>query len=96
VVLGGTVALCVAGVCLVVVLGLLPPAAGCLLEFFVVALYAVALGVSGQGLARLRLPRRWITWLQSAVTEEEAELGSAIRPVPYWAMAALRKARMPG
>src|SRR6266849_8536869 len=30
VVLGGTVALCVAGVCLVVVLGLLPPAAGCL------------------------------------------------------------------
>jgi cation:H+ antiporter len=82
VVLGGTVAMCVAGVCLAVVAGLLPPAAGCLLGLVVVALYAVALGVSGRGLARLRLPRRWITWLRAAVAEEEAELGSAIRPVP--------------
>jgi cation:H+ antiporter len=82
VVLGGTVATCVAGVCLAVVLGLLPPAAGCLLGLLVLALYAVALGVSGRRLARLRLPRRWITWLRAAVAEEEAELGSAIRPVP--------------
>jgi cation:H+ antiporter len=82
VVLGGTVATCVAGVCVTVVLGLLPPAAGCLLGLVVVALYVVALGVPGRSLARLRLPRRWITWLRSAVAEEEAELGSAIRPVP--------------
>ena len=82
VVLGGTVATCVAGVCVTVVLGVLPPAAGCLLGLVVVALYVVALGVPGRGLARLRLPRRWITWLRSAVAEEEAELGSAIRPVP--------------
>ena len=74
VVLGGTVATGVAGVCVAVVLGLLPPAAGCLLGLVVVALYVVALGVPGRGLERLRLPRRWITWLRAAVTEEEAEL----------------------
>ena len=72
VVLGGTVATDVAGVCVAVVLGLLPPAAGCLLGLVVVALYVVALGVPGRGLERLRLPRRWITWLRATVTEEEA------------------------
>ncbi len=82
VLLGGTVAMCVAGVCVAVVAGLVPPAAGCLLGLLVVALYGVALGASDRGLARLRLPRRWITWLRSAVTEEEAELESAIRPAP--------------
>jgi Sodium/calcium exchanger protein len=82
VLLGGTAAMGVAGVCLAVVLGLVPPAVGCLLGPFVVALYAVALGISGQGLARLRLPRPWITWLRSAVAEEEAELESALRPAP--------------
>ncbi len=82
VLLGGTVAMCVAGVCLAVVAGLVPPAAGCLLGLLVVALYGVALGASDRGLARLRLPRRWIAWLRSAVTEEEAELESAIRPAP--------------
>ena len=45
VVLGGTVTTGVAGVCVAVVLGLLPPAAGCLLGLVVVALYVVALGV---------------------------------------------------
>jgi Ca2+/Na+ antiporter len=82
VLLGGTVAMGVAGVCLAVVLGVVPPAAGCLLGLCVVALYAVALGASGRGLARLRVPRRWITWLRSAVAEEEAELEPAIRPAP--------------
>jgi cation:H+ antiporter len=82
VVLGGTVALAVAGVCLVVVLGVVPPAAGCLLGLLVVALYAVALGASARSLARLRLPPPWIGWLQSAVAEEEAELQPAIRPAP--------------
>lgn len=82
VLLGGTVAMCMAGVCLAVVLGLLPPAAGCLLGLLVVAVYVAVLGVSGQGLARLRLPRRWVTWLRSAVAEEGEELEPAIRPVP--------------
>ena len=82
VLLGGTVAVAVAGVCLAVVLGVVPPAAGCLLGLLVVALYAVALGVSGRTLARVRLPRPWIGWLRSAVAEEEAELGPALRPAP--------------
>ena len=82
VVFGGTVALYVAGVCLAVVLGVVPVAAGCVLGLLVVALYVAALGVSARGLARLRLPRRWITWLRAAVAEEEAELESAIRPMP--------------
>jgi cation:H+ antiporter len=82
VLLGGSVAMCVAGVCLAVVLGAVPPAAGCLLGLLIVALYAAALGVPGRGLARLRLPRSWIAWLRSAVAEEETELESAIRPVP--------------
>jgi cation:H+ antiporter len=82
VLLGGTVAVAVAGVCLAVVLGVVPPAAGCLLGLAVVALYAVALGASARCLARLRLPWPWVRWLRSAVAEEEAELQPAIRPAP--------------
>ena len=82
VLLAGTVAVAVAAVCLAVVLGVVPPAAGCLLGFVVVALYIVALGVPGRSLARLRLPRPWISWLRSAVAEEEAELEPALRPAP--------------
>lgn len=80
VVLGGTVALCVATVCVMVVTGLLPPVAGFVLVLATVACYAVALGASDRGLSRLRLPGPWITWLRSAVSEEEAELEEAIRP----------------
>lgn len=82
VVLGGVVAMAIALVGLVVVLGYLPPVGGCVLGLVIVAAYAVGLGASDQRLARLRLPSRWITWLRSAVTEEEAELESAIRPPP--------------
>lgn len=80
VVLGGVVAVCVAVVCLVVVVGVVPPAAGFVLVLVTVVLYAVVLGASGRALVRLRLPRPWITWLRSAVTEEESELEQAIRP----------------
>ncbi len=80
VILSGTVALSLAVVCLPVVLGVLPPAAGCVLALMLVALYAVVLGAPGRGLARLRLPRPWIAWLRSAVAEEEMELEEAIRP----------------
>ena len=82
VLLGGTVAMAVAGMCLAVVLGVVPPAAGCLAGLSVLALYAVALGASGRSLERVRLPRSWISWLRSAVAEEEAELEPAIRPTP--------------
>jgi cation:H+ antiporter len=80
VVLGGVVAMCVAVVCLVVVVGVVPPGAGLVLVLVTVGLYAVVLGAGDRGLARFRLPRPWIAWLQSAVTEEESELEEAIRP----------------
>ena len=80
VVLGGTVAMCVAVVCLLVVLGVLPPAAGVVLVGVTVVLYGVILGAGDAGLARMRLPLRWIAWLRSAVAEETVELEEAIRP----------------
>ena len=80
VVLGGAVALTVAIMCLVVVTGVVPPAAGFALVLVTVVLYAVALGASDRRLARLRLPRSWIAWIRSAVAEEESELEEAIRP----------------
>ncbi len=60
--------------------GVVPPAAGFVLVLVIVVLYAVVLGVGDRDLARFRLPRPWITWLRSAVTEEEVELEEAIRP----------------
>ena len=80
VVLGGTVAMCVASVCLAVVLGFLPPGVAFVLALVIVALYAVVLGLGQRGLGCLRLPRTWISWLRSAVAEEELELQEAIRP----------------
>jgi len=80
VVLGGAVASCVAVVCLVVVLGLMPPVAGCGLALVAMALYAIVLGAGPLGLGRFPLPRAWISWLRSAVAEEELELEAAIRP----------------
>ncbi len=80
VLLGGTVAMCVAAVCLVVVTGVVPAAAGFGLVLLTVLVYAVVLGASDRGLARLRLPRPWIVWLRSAVSEEATELEEAIRP----------------
>ena len=80
VVLAGAVAMCVAGVCLAVVLGLVAPVAGLVLALVTVSGYAVVLGAGERGLARLRLPPPWISWLRAAVTEEEAELEEAIRP----------------
>ncbi len=78
--LGGAVAIWVACACLGVVLGVVPAAAGLVLAFGAVAMYAVVLGAGERGLRRLPLPRRWITWLRSAVAEEELELEEAIVP----------------
>ena len=79
VVLGGTVAMCVAAACLAVVTGLVPVTAGLVVAVAAMALYAAVLGMSGQRLARLPLPGAWTSWLGSAVAEEEQELGDAIR-----------------
>jgi len=59
VVLGGVVAMGVAAVCLVVVLSLVPPAAGCVLALLIMAGYTVVLG-GGRGLERAGLPGLWI------------------------------------
>ncbi len=80
VVLGGAVAMWVAAVCLAVVLGLVPPVAGLAAALAAVALCAIVLGGGEQGLGWLPLPRAWISWLRSAVAEEELELEEAIRP----------------
>jgi len=78
--LGGSVAMLIALCCLVVVTGLLPVAVGLAIALVVLAGYLVLLGTEGQGLERLRLPGGVLTWLRSAVTEEEIELEEAIRP----------------
>jgi cation:H+ antiporter len=77
--LGGAVALAVAGICLAVVLGALPAVAAMLLGLAVLALYLMVLG--HEWLAGV-LPQRWVSWLRSAVAEEELELEEAIRPRP--------------
>ena len=82
VLLGGILAIWVAAVCVTVVAGLLPPAAGLVLAAGSLVLYALVLGAGPRGLGRLGLPRAWARWLRSAVAEEEAELSEAIRPRP--------------
>ena len=78
--LGGAVAVWVAGVCLATVAGVVPVDVGLWLALAAVAVYVLVLGAGRGGLERLRLPRRWVTWLGSAVSEEELELQDAIRP----------------
>jgi cation:H+ antiporter len=80
VVLGGAVAVCVGIVCMVVVLGAVPPVAGFVLVLAIIALYAVVLSAGETTLARFGLPAPWIASLRAAVAEEEAELEDAIRP----------------
>lgn len=82
VLLGGAVAMWVAVVCLAVVGGVLPVAAGLLLAAAVVVLYLIVLGTEGRTTGPLRVPPRWAAWLRAAVTEEEVELEEAIRPSP--------------
>jgi cation:H+ antiporter len=78
VILGGTVAMWGAIVCLAVVSGVLPVAGGLVLTVAVLAVYLILLGTEGR--ATGPLPSRWAAWLRSAVTEEEVELEDAIRP----------------
>ncbi|HYA01177.1 MAG TPA: hypothetical protein VEK76_12650 [Candidatus Binatia bacterium] len=73
VVLAGAVALWIAAVCVLTVLGLLPPLAGLVLVGVVLAAYAASLGLPRSALHRLPLPRRWIAWLHAAVRQEEQE-----------------------
>jgi cation:H+ antiporter len=80
VLLEGVVALWVAGTCLVVVFGLISPAVGLAAGLAVLVPYLVVLGVRRDRLRRLGLPAAWLSWLTSAVEEEELELEAAIHP----------------
>jgi cation:H+ antiporter len=80
VILGGTAAIGMAVVCLGVVSGVLPAAAGLGLAAVLVGLNVLILAHGWRALGRFALPERWLGWLASAVAEEELELEPAIRP----------------
>ena len=78
--LGGTIAIWVAVVCLITITGLVSPIGGLVLILIVLAPYLVLLGSHRRSLRRVPLPSRAVRWLVSAVDEEELELVVAIRP----------------
>jgi cation:H+ antiporter len=78
--LEGVVALWVGAVCLAVVVGVVSAAAGLGLALVVLGPYVAALGVRRSRLRRLGLPTSWVSWLTSAIVEEELELEVAIHP----------------
>ena len=80
VVLGGSVAIVVATVCVLTVSGAVPLSLGLLVVLGVVAAYAIVLGAHQRVLRSLPLPPQWLVWLKAAILEEEAELLDAIRP----------------
>ncbi|MGA9920283.1 MAG: hypothetical protein WBR23_03385 [Candidatus Dormiibacterota bacterium] len=80
VILGGSVALWVAVVCLATVLRLLPPAVAVGFVILVLGPYCLLLGVRPARLSHLHLPRRWASWLATAVDEESLELTQATHP----------------
>jgi cation:H+ antiporter len=80
VILGGTAAIAMAVLCLGVVSGALPAAAGLGAAVVIMALYVLVLAHGWRVLRSIPLPERWIGWLASAVAEEEQELEPAIRP----------------
>ncbi len=78
--LGGGVAIWVGLVSVAAVVGWIPAVVALVLAIVAMASYVIVLAVGPQGLEHSRLPRPWITWLGSAVLEEEQELEAAIRP----------------
>ena len=95
VLLGGTVAVWAAAVCLIVVAGALPAAVGLALALLMLGGYLAVLATEGRGLERLRVPGTWTAWLRSAITEEEQELLEAIRPARgRWPDAAIAAAAL--
>jgi cation:H+ antiporter len=76
----GTVALLVAGICLVAVRGGISAGVGLAAVAVVLVPYLVVLGVSRDRLRRFGLPAAWSEWLGEAIVEEEVELEPAIHP----------------
>jgi len=71
VLLGGVTGIWLAGVCLVVAVGWVPPAAGLALALAVLVPYIILLGSGRARLGRLPVARRWAQWLAVAVSQEE-------------------------
>lgn len=80
VLLEGVVAVWVAAICVAVIVGLLSPAIGLGAVLLLLGPYLVALGVRRSRLRRLALPANWVSWLMSAIVEEELELEVGIHP----------------
>ena len=82
--LSGVVALWVAAVSVVVVTGVIPPAAGIGVVAVVFVPYVLALSAEGWPgwLGPLRPPAGLARWLETAVAQEEAELEPALHPRP--------------
>jgi cation:H+ antiporter len=80
VVLGGTIALAIAAVCLLAVAGIIAAGTGLALVLVVLVPYGILLGARRSAIDRVGLPGAWSAWLAQAVAEEEIELEEAIRP----------------
>jgi cation:H+ antiporter len=78
--LSGSVALWVALVCMLAVLGVCSAIVGLILVMLVLVPYLVVLGVRPARLPALPIPAAWSRWLGAAVHEEEVEIDEAIRP----------------
>ena len=78
--LSGAVALWIAGIAVLLVLGLLGPPAALLLALAVFVPYLMLLGMRHVRILSLPLPRTWTHWLVTAISEEEQELEAAIHP----------------
>jgi cation:H+ antiporter len=78
--LGGGIAVGISIVCLVTVIGVVPAVVDLAIALVILVFYLLVLGHGWMELSYLPLPRRWVSWLRSAVSEEELELGEAIRP----------------
>jgi cation:H+ antiporter len=78
IVLEGVIAMAIAAICVLVVVGPLSPPVGLLLAVAVLGPYLVALGVHPDRLGRLGLPASWSRWLTAAIHEETLELEGAI------------------
>jgi cation:H+ antiporter len=80
IVLEGVVAIWLAAICVLVVVGVLAAPLALALALVVLLPYAALLGLPHHRLARLRLPAGWARWLTRAIREEELELEEAIHP----------------
>ena len=78
VVLSGAVALWVALVCMLTVLGTVTALAALVLVALVLAPYLLVLGLRPARQAALPIPAAWSRWLTSAVHEEEIDLDDAV------------------